>query len=290
MKPTILITGATGNTGLPVVRQLSERKVPFRAMVHSAAKKRLIEGTGAEIVAGDFGDAGSLDRALEGIEKAYLLSPPTPDQYARQAAFVDAAKRRGVKHIIKLSALGASPDSPVELLRAHAETEEHIARSGMAYTFLRPHFFLENLLGSVATVRKDGILYSPLGEAKISPVSVQDIAAVVAAVLTGTGHEGRTYTLTGPEAVTYARIAEILGEEISKPVDYVKVPFDDARQAMIGSGIPEWLADDLVRLMKTWAEGRGEIVSPDIQIVTGRPAMDVRGFFRRHRHLFKEVA
>ena len=232
MRPNILITGATGNTGLPVVEELNSRKVSVRALVHSPSKVSLVDRPGVEIAIGDLDDRPSIERALAGIEKVYLLSPPSPDQFDRQAAFVDAAKDAGVKHIVKLSALGTAADSPVGLLRAHARIEEHILGSGMDHTFLRPHFFLENLLGSAGSVRKDGAIYSPLGDARISPVSVRDIAAVVVSVLTEPGHTGRTYTLTGPEAVDYRTIAGHLSAELGVPVAYVPVPFEAARAAM----------------------------------------------------------
>ena len=109
----------------------------------------------------------------------------------------------GVKHIVKLSVLGTAPDSPVSLLRWHAEIEEHIRKSGINYTFLHPHFFMENLLANAESVKKDGALYSPLGETKVSPVSIRDVVAVAATILREGGHVGKTYTLTGPEALSY---------------------------------------------------------------------------------------
>jgi uncharacterized protein YbjT (DUF2867 family) len=290
MKTNILITGATGNTGMPVVSRLAQMNVPFRAMVHTPAKINLVKKGMAEVVVGDFHDAESRERALEGIDRVYLLSPPSPDQFEVQSAFVDSAKRKGVKHIVKLSALGTALDSPVGLMRTHAQIEEHIRKSGIAYTFLRPHFFMENLLMNVATVRKDGAIYSPLGEARISAISVQDIGAVVASILTTEGHEGNVYTLTGPAAVTYAEIAATLEEVLGRPVHYVQVPYEAAQQSMVSSGMPEWFADDLIRLMKTWAEGKGGLVTPDVAKIIGRKPVALREFFESHRYLFNEQA
>ena len=233
MKNRILITGATGNTGMAVVERLAHMDIPFRAMVHTPAKMNLVKKGQAEIVAGDFNNAASLDRALAGIERVYLLSPPSPDQFTLQTGFVDRAKKKGVKHIVKLSALGTAHDSPVGLLRDHARIEEHIKGSGIAYTFLRPHFFMENLLMNAGTVLKDNALYSPLGEARISPISVQDIGAVAATVLTKDGHAGKVYTLTGRKAVSYAEIAWTLGDVLHRSVRYVPVLFDAARQGMV---------------------------------------------------------
>jgi len=187
---------------------------------------------------------------------------------------------------VKLSALGTSLDSSVGLLRAHAQIEEYISKSGIVYTFLRPHFFMENLLMNVDTIQKEGAIYSPLGGARISAISVEDIGAVIAKILTTGGHAGKVYTLTGPAAVSYAEIAATLEKVIGKPVRYVQVPFEAARQGMVNSGMPAWFAEDLIRLMKTWVEGRGSMVTPDVENITGRKPLALQEFFENHREDF----
>ena len=286
MKPRILITGAAGKTGLPLAQQLADRRVPFRALVHSMLKEPLLGKWTPDIAAGDYQDRDVMDEAFDGIERVYLVSPPALDQEKVQTALVDLAKKKGVKHIVKLSALGTSNNSPVGLLRAHARIEDHIRKSGMDWTFLQPHFFMENLLGYAERVIKDGALYSPLGDAGISPISVHDIADVAANVLTGEGHEGRTYQLTGPEAVSYGEIASILGSVIDRKVAYVPVTFEAAQQGMLLLGMPDWLAGDMIGLMKTWAEGKGSAVTGDVEKIIGRPPISVREFFECHKHLF----
>jgi len=290
MKTTILIAGATGNTGLPLLKQLRAAGVPIRAMIHTPEKRSIVEGNTVEVAVGDFKNRASLEQAMYGIESAYLVSPPSLDQVRDQTAFVDVAKTMGVKRIVKLSALGSAPDSTVGLLRWHAEVEDYIRRSGLQYTFLHPHFFMENLLANAGTVKKDGALYSPLGEAFISPVSVEDVAAVAAKTLTEGIHGGKTYTLTGPESVTFADIAWTLGGVIGKPVRYEQVSFDAARKGMIQTGYPDWLAADLVRLMQTWAESRGSLVSVYVERLTGHKPVSIREFFARHKSLFLAAA
>jgi uncharacterized protein YbjT (DUF2867 family) len=286
MNPIILVTGATGNTGLPLVEQLANTGQPFRAMVHSAKNEGLAKKGKAATVAADFGDIPSLERALEGIDRAYLVSPASPDMANYQKNFVDAAKKTGLKHIVKLAGLGTALDSPVGLLRRHADIEEYIKKSGIAYTFLRAHFFMENLLGSAATVKNEGAIYSPLGEARVSPISVQDIAAVALKALTEDGHAGKTYTLTGPESVTYGRIAEIFGGVIGRKITYIPVSYEMALDGMIKSGMPEWFAEDLVRLLKSWSDGKGNILSTDVEKITGRKPISLKEFFFKHKSLF----
>ena len=290
MKTTILITGATGNTGLPLAKQLTTAGVPVRAMIHTPEKRSMVEGNTVEVAVGDFKNRASLEQALKGIESAYLVSPPSLDQVRVQTAFVDTAKAMGVKHIVKLSALGTAPDSPVGLLRWHAEIEDHIRRSGLKYTFLHPHFFMENLLANAGSVKTDGAIFSPLGDALISPISVEDIAAVAVKALTEGVHVDKTYTLTGPEAVTYADIARTLGGIVGKPVRYVPVPFDAALKGMIKAGYPDWFAADLIRLMRTWSEGRGNLVSVYVERLTGHKPISIKEFFARHKDQFLVAA
>ncbi len=132
MKTRILITGATGKTGLPLVEQLADTRVPFRALVHSVLKEHLVSRWTPDIVAGDYQDRDVMDEAFDGIERVYLVSPAAPDQEKIQKSLVDIAKKKGVKHIVKLSALGTSSISPVGLLRSHAAIEDHIRKSSMA--------------------------------------------------------------------------------------------------------------------------------------------------------------
>jgi len=286
MKPKILITGATGKTGLPLAQQLAEKKVPFRALIHSSLKEPTMKKWTPDVVVGDYTDETAMERAFDGIERLYLVSPPARDQYQVQTSLVEKAKEKGVKHIVKLSALGTSPDSPVGLLKGHAEIEGFIRKSGIASTFLHPHFFMENLLGSAESVIRDGAIYSPLGDAAISAIAVWDIAAVAAEILTGSGHEGRTYTLTGPESIGYADIASILGRVIGRTVLYVPVSFEAARSGMIQAGMPDWFADDIIRLMKTWTEGKGSRVTHDVEMVIERKPISIREFFECHKQAF----
>ncbi len=290
MTADILITGATGNTGLPLVKLLAAAGVPVRALIHTPAKKSLVEHKNVEAIEGDFAIAGLIERALEGISRVYLVSPASPDLVKYQTNFVNSAKIMGVKYIVKLSALGAAPDSPVNLLRWHAEIEESIRKSGIDYTFLHPHLFMENLLAFAGSVKKEGTISSPLGETKISTISVLDIAAAAAAIFINGGHTGRTYTLTGPEALSYAEIAGTLGDVVGKTVNYVHTPYGRAKADMLKAGMPVWLADDMIMLMQSWRDGKGSIVSNYVEKLTGKKPMSVREFFLHNRSLFLAAA
>ncbi|MGV3560334.1 SDR family oxidoreductase [Larkinella arboricola] len=281
--PSILITGATGTIGSELARQLSAKGIAFRALVRSLEKARsLVEIPGGEWVVGDFSDAESIGKALDGIERAFLLTDSSEQAETLQTGFVDIAKRAGVSHIVKLSQLAASPDSPVRFLRYHAAVEQKIKASGMAYTFLRPNLFMQGLLGFRDPIVKQGRFFATAGDAAISLVDIWDIAAVAAEALTGNGYEGKIYDLTGPEALTHAQLAAQLSEGLNRPIQYVDVPPAAMRQALLSVGFPEWQADGLIEDYAHYARGEASAVSSAVQDVTGQPPRDFRSFVREY--------
>jgi uncharacterized protein YbjT (DUF2867 family) len=291
MKPVILVTGASGKTGFPIVRELVYAGVPVRALVHTKEKKVLFEGMkDVELAEGDYSDTRSLERALDGIHSAYLVSPAAPDMVKLETNFINMARLTGLKHVVKLSALGTGPNSPVGLMREHAEIEDYIRKTGIAYTFLQPHFFMDNLLRNSESVTRDGVIYSPLGDTRIAPIAVQDIASVAASILIDGGHRGTTYVLTGPESLTFSEIAAILSKVIGKTVTYSRVSFDSARQAMVHSGMTTWRAQNMVSLMITWVEGKGDLVSHYVERITGRKPLSLQEFLVAHKNQFLRAA
>ncbi|MBM4386641.1 MAG: SDR family oxidoreductase [Deltaproteobacteria bacterium] len=285
----ILITGATGNTAKPLIENLYEKGYRVRALVHSPSKRGMIERTGVEVVTGDYNDQASLEKALQGIERVYLVSPTTENTVAMMKNFVDTAKKKGVKRIVKLSAFGVSPESPINILRWHAGIEECIREADIICTCLHPHFFMENLLMNAESVKNEGAIHSPLGDTGIGMISVRDIAEIAARALTEEGHAGSTYRLTGPEAITFREIAETLTEVTGRKVNYVKVSkvsFEAAKENMMKMGMPGWFADDIVSLMKSWTRTKTGAVTDDYKKETNRIPTSFMEFCRRNRSAF----
>lgn len=285
---TLLITGATGTIGSELARQLSARGASFRALVRTldARAAQLAALPGAEVVVGDFRDSSSLHAALEGIEKAFLLTHSSEEAEAHQLAFVRAAKEAGVQHVVKLSQLAAAADSPVRFLRYHARVEEALRDSGMDWTFLRPNLFMQALLGFRQLIAEKGVFFATAGDAPVSLIDIRDIAAVAAEALTTTGHEGKTYDLTGPEPLTHGRLAEILSEELGKPVHYINVTEGELLPGLLAAGFPEWQAEGLLEDYAHYARGEASGVSPAVQHVTGVPARTFRAFVAETTTLF----
>ena len=287
MSAKILVTGGTGTTGSHLVNLLHEQKADFKALVRSEEKARPLQEKGVATTIGDFASTSSIDKALDGVEKVFLLSAAGPDQVEHQGNFVQSCQKAAVKYIVKVSAIGTAADSPVALARWHAQTEEEIRKSGLNYTFLHPHAFMQNQFANIETIKSQGAIYAPMADAKFATVDARDIASVATRLLSEDGHEGKTYLLTGPEAISMSDIAGTLERLLGKEVNYLPVSFEDARKAMLGMGMPEWLADDLTELNKIFAAGHGAEVSNDIETVTSKKATPFEQFAKDHIDFFK---
>jgi uncharacterized protein YbjT (DUF2867 family) len=283
----ILVTGGTGTVGREVVKQLAAARAPTRVLVRTPEKAIVLKGIKAEFMVGDLERPATLGPALKGVDHLFLLTSGDPRQAEIQGVLVKAAKAAGVQHVVKLSAMGTDDQSPVALGRWHRQTEKEIEASGMGWTFLRPHFFMQNTLGFAYTVKSQGAFYAPLGDAKISMVDARDIAAVAVKALTAPGHMGKIYDITGPEAVSFNDAAKALSEAAGKPVKYVPVTFAEAKKAMLGLGLHEWLANDLIKLYEIFAAGHGAAVSPVVRQVTGEPGIPYAQFARDNAAAFK---
>src|SRR5437016_14444835 len=222
MAETVLVTGATGTIGRDVAKQLARKGAAVRAGVRDQAKARKQFGADIALATFDFEDAASFPGALKGVEKVFLLPPLMPNQVEVTNAFVDAAKRAGVRHIVKLSAIGADASPPYTFGKWHAANEQHIRESGLAFTFLRPNSFMQNFITYFPP--SDGAIYLPWGNGTASFVDTRDVASVAADVLTSDGHEGKIYTLTGPVALGIADVARILAGVAGRDINYVDCP------------------------------------------------------------------
>ena len=281
----ILVTGGTGTSGCEIVNQLAAAGSRFKAMARDPSRAQSLRLPGVEVVAGDFDRPETLGAALTGVERVLLLTPPAERQVEHNARFLEAARRTGVRHVVKFSAAGADPDSPARFLRQHGEAERAIQSSGLAWTFLRPPFFMQNLLGLAGMV-KGGTLYQPAGEGRAAFVDVRDIAAVAVKALTQDGHLGKVHDITGPRAISHHEIAAALSKVLGRPVNYVNVPPEAAKQAMTGAGMAPWQADAILELYALLREGRFDRATTTVKDVTGREPVSIEQFVRDYRGAF----
>jgi uncharacterized protein YbjT (DUF2867 family) len=287
----ILVTGATGLNGKELLRLLSARGIAVRALVRDLTKAGSIaELPHVEIVQGDMARPETLGAALHDIDRAMLISSSDPHMLQVQSNFIDAARRAGVRHVVKLSGIMPELDSAFRFARMHGEIEKRLEASGLAFTHLRAGEFMPAYFRQVPMIASKGAMFLPMEDARIASIDVGDIAEIAARVLTGSGHEGKTYPLTGPEALTMTEIAAKLSAATGNIIRYVNVPPEAARQAQLAAGMPPYLADSLFELFAERRNGKESKVWPDAAALLGRPPTSFDDFAKRNAALFRGEA
>ena len=286
----ILITGATGSVSGALLDSLPATGGDYalRALVRDPAKAQGLAAKGIELAQGDLEDPESLPRAFEGVHTLWLLTPVGPRAPENNMNAMWAARQAGVKRVVRMSAIGAAYDAPSRNGRLHALSDAEVQGSGMRWTILRPHFFMQNLLGSAQTVSTQGAMYWAMGEGKLGMIDARDIGASAAAVLKddSTKHDGKIYTPTGPASITFAEAATQLSEVIGKPVKYVPLSFDAAREAMLGMGMPAWLTGMLVEYSRGYASNWGDFTNSHVKDLTGQEPRSFATFAKDHAKAF----
>jgi uncharacterized protein YbjT (DUF2867 family) len=284
----ILVTGATGLNGSELVRRLSAKGIPSRALVRNMAKAQALALLpNVELVEGDMARPDSLIDALRGVDRAMLISSSDPTMVETQSIFIDAARKAGVQHIVKLSGIIPELDSPFRFARMHAEIEQALEASGVAYTNLRAGEFMPSYFRQVPSIVARGVMALPMADARIASVDIGDLAEVAIAVLTTSGHEGKTYPLTGPESLSMAEVAEKLSGATGKTIRYVDVPPEEAKKARLAAGMPPYLAEGLDELFAERRRGKESRVWWTIEEVFGFHATTFDEFARRNAAIFR---
>jgi uncharacterized protein YbjT (DUF2867 family) len=281
---TVLVTGATGNVGSAVVAELRRRGAAVRAFARHPAETL---GDDIEIAIGDFEDPASIRAALDGVDRVFLASADGPRKVAHEAAVIEAAA--DVELLVKASTVGAKAGAPLPPFDWNGRGEEDLRRSGIPAAVLRSSFYMTNLLAVAEPVREQHILPAPAGEGRIAMIDPFDVGAVAAAVLTGSGHEGRTYELTGPEAVTYRDVATELSRVGRTRIEYVDVPPAAAREGLVASGMPDWLIQHLDGAFAKIRAGEFASTTDAVAVLTGRPPRSVADFVTDHADAFAPI-
>lgn len=242
----ILVTGATGLSGSAVIREFARQKTPVRALIRSRAKARALEldaFSTVDLVEGDMLRPETLGAALYGVDRVLMISSARERMPETQRTFIDAGKKAGVRHIIKLSGkesgIGFNPEK-FRSTREHEQIERYLEKSGLAWTHLRPSQFRQFYLPGTPTGldMTANALSLPMGGARLAPVDVEDIAKVAFTLLRNGGHEARSYDMTGPEVLTMTEVAERISQAIGKTARYVNITLEEKRQALLTTGIP----------------------------------------------------
>jgi uncharacterized protein YbjT (DUF2867 family) len=287
MSTHILVIGATGSVGSHVVNELAAQGAAVSALTRNPEKAQAKSPAGVRIVRGDLGEPDTLAPALEGAGAILLSSSPDPHQAQLQSNLIQAARQAGVRYIVKISSMGADVNSPVNLCRWHGETERELAQSGIPHTNLRPNFFMQNMLFAAGTIQSQGAFYACTSEGKASFVDVRDIAAVAVTCLVSEGHAGKTYTVTGPEALSMYDVAAKLSAAVGKEVKYVDMEPAALKQTFLNSGIVEWRADGRIGLYQECAAGRFGEVTDVVRAIGHKQPVTFDQFAREHAAAFR---
>lgn len=263
----VAVTGATGTVGRPLVRDLVARGHRPRVILRPGSPEPPPPGT--EAVHVDLADSTALATHLAGVERLFLLTPLVPRQDLLQIGMVEAARRAGVQHVVKISALNASPDAPTMIQRQHGVIEEALRASEMTSTSLRPNAFMQNARQWRAEVAARGVVVMPCGDARVSVVDARDVAAA-AAMLTTPEPGDAVHELTGPEALTYTEMARKLSAALGRPVRHLDPSPEDSERAMLAGGAPSWIVRARLELYGTYRRGEAARVTTAVRNLTGR--------------------
>ncbi len=283
----VLVIGATGCVGAHVVDELLGRGMRVRAFVRDRVRAATVLDGRVEPADGDVGDPASIRAALDGVERVFLCTPNHPQQVEHETNVIDAAAGAGIRRLVKIGANGAQIGSPVAFWDAHGRIEAHLRQSGVPAVVLHPSSYTSNLLAAAPAIVHGGTLFAPAGGAKVALIDPRDVAAVAAVALTADGHDGRTYTLTGPQAVTYHDVAHQLSAVTGRQVAYVDVPDEAAREGMLRAGVPGWMAEQLVALWGELRRGAADTTTDVVRVLTGREPRTVSQFLRDHAAAFR---
>lgn len=279
----ILITGATGNIGRELIPLLLETGQPIRVFVRDERKVAYVDER-VERVVGDLDKAETFVPAVKGVERIFLVTYETQ----QDINVIEAAKRAGVRHIVKLSTLEAT-DHKIQVGKWHYEREDLIRASGLDWTFLRPGMFMSNSIEWWAeSIKGQGSVFFPGGKkGKVAPVDPRDVARVAAAALTEPGHDGQAYELTGSKLFTIGEMVQVISDVLGKPIQYVDIPPIAAKLFMLKTGMDKTLVNALMEMLRSLRKNEGAIITDTVQRVTGLPPRTFEDWGREHIKAFQ---
>jgi NAD(P)H dehydrogenase (quinone) len=288
MSPMIAVNGATGIIGGGVARRLAIAGVAQRLIVRSPGRTPAIPAT--EIAQASYGDLGAATAALTGIDTVLMVSAAEdPNRVADHRTFIDAAVSAGVHRIVYTSFFGAGPNSTFLLARDHWHTEQHIRASPLSFTFLQDNLYADVLLDFAGP---EGVLRGPAGDGRVAAVARSDVIDVAVVVLEAaamavtapgergsTVHDGLSYRLTGPAALTLAEVAEVIGRVTGRAVRYQNETIDEAYASRVAYGAPKWMVDGWISTYTAIAAGELADITDDVLRIAGHPPLSLAELF-----------
>ncbi len=285
MGEKIFVTGATGNIGSFLTKTLKERGADVIAGISARRDPKQFEPYGIKASVIDFGDPGSMMKAMENVDRIFLLVPLTRmmPQWALHA--LNAAKEADVKFVLRSSALGADSDSSYSLQEAHGLIDNAVKDSELPYAIIRPNTFMQNFSTYYAASIKDGhAIVFPQGEGRVSFIDVRDVASAAAEILLNPDtHKYKTYNVTGGEVLSNHEAAEALTRVLGEEIRYQPVDPGIAEEAMKQMGLSEWTVDIMMSLNNFIKDGKAVDVTDAINDITGKDPISFEQFVNDYK-------
>ena len=284
----ILVTGAAGLTGSIVVHEFARHGLPVRALVRQPAQAAQFDALPTvDVVTGDMLAPKTLAPALDGVDRALMISTAGVQMIDTQCTFIEAAKSAGVRHIVKIAGIDSGIGFDPYAFRAgrwHAHVERYLEGSGLAWTHIRPvqfmQFYLPSTVTGVDPIRRE--LVMPIGDSELSPVDIGDIAKVAVALLQSQGHDGKRYFMTGPEALTMSAVVDRISQATGSAFAYRAVSLDEKRRQLAAAGLPAEALDLLDELFSERARCTKSYVDLSTHETFGVEPTSFAQFARRH--------
>jgi uncharacterized protein YbjT (DUF2867 family) len=280
----ILVFGATGNTGSILVPALLKAGANVRAFVRNEEKAKPLKDAGADIYVGDLDDSRSIDGALAGIEEVYLCiwNGPTADVQGKNV--IEAILRTGTKpYVVRHSALGSGRSRIIKQIN---EVDTALKESGLPWTILRPTFYMQNLMMAAQTIQGDGNIYWDWANGKAGMIDVRDIAGSAVGALSGKAERGQEYILTGPQSISMKDVADAFSKVLGKKINYVAVPHEASKEAMMGMGFPEFIVDGYIELNQGFSENFANTATDNVKVLSGNAPRSISDFITDFKSYF----
>jgi uncharacterized protein YbjT (DUF2867 family) len=283
----VIVLGATGNIGTAVIKHLQNKNVEVFAGVQSEKDFEKVSQFGATPIIVNFTDQDSLNEALKGKDRVFLVTPLMQNPEAVTQMVINASKLNGVKHLVRSTASGADSNGQIQMARWAGASEDLIKASGLNFTIVRPYSFLQNFVNFHSqTIKQYNGFYLPTGDAKLSMLDINDLGEVVAIALTNDDHFGKTYELSG-QTYTNEILAETLSAVLGKKITYIDVPEEKAKESMLTNQMPEWMVNAMMELNHITKQGWTAGYSDDYKNLTGKEYTSAETFFTTNKTSFE---
>lgn len=280
----ILVTAATGNTGSILIPSLIEAGEEVRAFVRNEEKAKPLKDAGAEIYLGDLDDSTSIDQALDGIEKVYLCTWNGPTASSQGKNIIEAIQRVGTNpYIVRHSAFGSEGSRIIQQID---EVDNALKASGLQWSSIKPTFFMQNLMMAAQTIQSEGNIYWDWTDGKVGMIDIRDVAGSALGALRGNAEKEQEYILTGPQAISMHDVAESFSKALGKKINYIPVPHEASKEAMMGMGFPEFIVDGYVELSLGFSQNIANTTTDSVEVLTGSAPKSIDDFIVDFKSFF----